>query len=467
MGVEVSLQKTVTKKKIKDFLDTEIDAFARYVITTRAMPNIMDGLRIGARKIMWSLINDKFDKDNKIWKMPTLCGKAMNYHYNHGDASLQNTIVQLASKHLFKECPIDMIGQIGTLRVPKTDTAARYLNLQTSKYLELFRYDFNLLNIQKDEGIEIEPTFFLPIIPTVLLYRTNAPGFGFSYKSFSYDINNIIDCCLKVLIDDSCYLSENTYYLKPSIVGIKPENIIFNANQNKWYNIGDYVMNFDKDQMLVTDLPYNVTFEKYDALMLDLIERNYISGYNDLSKNGIIKYVIQFPEGRLKLYYADKWKFFKTFKLYSKIPDDILNCIDEDGRRFISFENAYQLIDFFVKKRLTYYFKRKIKLIEDIESKLFDLREKMKFIQLVITDQIIINKRSNKDIKIDLDKHKINYEVLKLSIGRFTKEEIDKLQKDISDLELQLQDIKDTPEKDMYIFDLIDLKNKFCEIIKK
>jgi hypothetical protein len=91
----------------------------------------------------------------------------------------------------------------------------------------------------------------------------------------------------------------------------------------------------------------------------------------------------------------------------------------------------------------------------------------MKFIQLVITDQIIINKRSNKDIKIDLDKHKINYEVLKLSIGRFTKEEIDKLQKDISDLELQLQDIKDTPEKDMYIFDLIDLKNKFCEIIKK
>jgi DNA gyrase/topoisomerase IV subunit A len=198
--------------------------------------------------------------------------------------------------------------------------------------------------------------------------------------------------------------------------------------------------------------------------MLVLIEKNLIQNYYDLSKDGKIRYVVQFSKGQLKRIYQDKWKFFKLFRLYTEIPKDILNCILEDGIKWIHFDNPYQLIDVFVEKRLKYYFIRKKRMIEDIEKKLKDLKEKMLFITLVVTNKIIINKRSQTEIKKDLDLYNIGYDVLKLTIGRLTKDEIDKLEKEIEDLTQRLEDIKLTPEKTMYMQDLIELKEKFCEV---
>jgi DNA topoisomerase-2 len=457
--------KSLEQRSLKSFLDSELKDFAFYVIQTRSSPSLYDGMRVGARKIIWSLILNKYDKDGKISKLLDLVGSSMKLHYNHGGTSLENTVVQLASEHVFKQCPISMIGQIGDLRT-KSKTAARYLNFTTSKWLDLFKYDLNLLDLIKDEGAVVEPTFFLPIIPIILLYRTNAPGFGFSYKSMSYDINDIIDCCLKVLTDGSCYLGENLYALKPDINEIKPENWVFNSNKNVWYNVGNFKLDFNRDILTITDLPYTVSYDKYDKILQTLIDNNFIDDYSDLSQNGDMQYEIKFSTGRLKQAYNDKWKFYNMFKLYCKVPDDILNCIDETGKRFITFESAHQLIDCFVEKRLKYYFKRKEKIIQELEEKLRDLKEKMLFIQLVVDDKIIVNKRKQSLIKLDLDRYNISYEVLKLTIGRLTADEIEKLANEIKNVETELEDVKETPEKTMYIQDLIDLKRKYCEIIK-
>ncbi len=460
MAIPLKDSVTIDKRKIKSFLNTEVKDFAQYVIRTRAMPSIIDGLRPGARKILYAALTADLKNQSKV-KMPTLLGNAMALHYNHGDAALLNTTVQLMSTHVYKYAPLEVVGQIGTLRVPKCDTAPRYLTVRKSQYIDFFKSDWELLERLIDDGDLIEPRFFLPIIPVVLLWRTNSPGFGFSFRSFSYDISSVIDNCVKAILTGTCNTDIYDIPIIPSIVGVKHENMIFNSNKNSWYNVGEYTMNLDNDQLIITDLPYDVSFEKFDDHLHNLKEKNYIANFIDVSMDGKIRYIINFNKGRLKVLSNDKWKFFQTMKLYSKVIKDTLNCIDEDGKTIMNFANPHELIDVFIRKRLVFYQKRKTRTIEVIKQDIIDLTHKMKFIQLVTDDQLIINKRKIADIKIDLDKHQLPYDVLKLNIERLTIEEIEKMKLKRDELVKYLQYIMTTPIEEMYINDLIQLKQKF------
>jgi len=453
----------IQKRKIKSFLNHEVRDFARYVVETRACPNIMDGLRPGGRKILYAAMFGDLKNASKV-KMPSLLGDAFKLHYNHGDASLLNTVVQLASSHIYKYAPLEVIGQIGTLRVPKCDTAPRYLHIKKSPYLDIFKADIELIERLVEDGDLIEPKYFLPIVPVVLLWRTNSPGFGFSFRSFSYSIDSVIDNCIKAITAGTCNTDINEIPIIPSVVGIKHENMIYNANKGSWYNVGEFNMNLENDQLIVSDLPYDVSFEKYDAHLHLLIERNYITGFTDVSMDGKIRYIIQFSRGRLKVLSQDKWKFFQNMKLYSKVIKDTLNCIDDNEKTIMYFETPYELIDVFVKKRLVFYAKRKTRTMEILKQDILEISYKIKFIQMVTDGDLIISKRPIIDIKSDLDRFAIPHDVLKLNIEKLTKEEIEKMITKRDELRNYLEYIKVTSIEEMYVSDLIDLKAKTSTI---
>jgi DNA topoisomerase II len=457
---------TITKRSVNSFLNNEVKDAAKYIVETRALPNIMDGLRPGARKIIWAAMSGDLKNSTKV-KLPSLIGDTFKLHFNHGDAALYNTVVQLSSKHVMKFAPLDIIGQIGTLRVPKCKTATRYLHVRKSKYMDFYKTDMELVEFLIEDGDLVEPKFFLPILPQTLLYRTNSPGFGFSFRSFSYDINSIIDNCIKAITNGSCNLDADTIPLVPFVEGIKPENMIYNANKDSWYCVGEYEMNFERDQLIIKDLPFDIALDKFDLHLHELIEKNYIISFTDLSQDDNIKYIINFAKGRLKLLSQDQFKFFGTMKLYSKVIKNTLNCIDTDGSTILFFDTPYELIDSFIKKRLEYYQKRKVRTISVLNKDIQDITDKIKFINLIITDQLIINKRLIVDVKLDMDKFNLPHELLKLSVGSLTQDEIDKLETKKKEFEAYLQYIKITSIQEMYINDLINFKEKYCTINKK
>ncbi len=454
----------IRKRRISSFLNTEVRDFARYVVETRSCPSIMDGLKVGARKILWAALNGDLKNQSKV-KMPSLIGDAMKNHYNHGDASLMNTIIQLCSKHIYKYAPLEAVGQIDDLR-GKCDTAPRYLHVRKSQYLDFFKMDTELLERITDDGDLVEPKFFLPIIPLVLLIRTNSPGFGFSFRSFSYTLDSIVDNCIKAITLGTCNSDADEIQLVPYVEGIKPENMIYNASKDSWYCVGEYQLNLDNDTLIVNDLPFDILFEKYDEHLLDLMEKQYILRYTDLSMDGKIRYNIQFAKGRLQILSQDKWKFFQTLKLFSKVKNNTLNCIDADGKTIMNFETPYHLIDVFVKKRLVFYQKRKTRTMEVLSQDIIDIINKIRFVRLIINDELIINKRKIADIKIDLDKHKLSYDLLKMNIDKLTAEEIDKMEDKRDELTKYLEYIRITPISEMYVDDLIQFKEKYSIINK-
>jgi DNA topoisomerase II len=450
-------------RSVESFLNNEVKDCAKYIVETRALPNIMDGLRVGARKILYAAFVGDLKKSSKV-KMPSLIGDTMKQHYNHSDASLMNTVVQLSSSHVYKYSPFEVIGQIGSLRVPECKTAPRYLHIKKTNFIDFFKYDNELLELLEEDGDKIEPKYFLPIIPIQLLFKTNSPGFGFSYRCFSYDINDVIDNCIRSINEGTCVSELNPILLRPVIKGIKSENMIYNSSKDTWYCVGEYVLNFDKDQLIVTDLPHDISFDTYDETLHNLVEKGIITSFTDLSQDGRIKYLINFSKGRLKLIYQDKWKFYQTFKLFSKITQDTLNFIDEDGKTILFFKNVFEIIDVFIKKRLTFYQKRKTRTINILKEDILDLENKIKFISLINTGELIISNRKIDDIKSDLKKLNIPDYVLKLNISKLTEDEIIELTSEKNELEKYLNYIEKTSIKEMYIIDLIDFKQKYSLI---
>lgn len=459
---------TVIKKSVKTFLNNELKEYARYVIETRALPNIMDGLRVGSRKVISAALDSTPLKNGSMIKMNSLVGKTLDLQYHHGNTSLEGTIVQLASTHTFNTPPLTIVGQIGSLRVPDNSTAARYLNVKASPFLEMFRVDIELTIPQEDEGIKIEPKFFLPVIPVCLMQRTSNPGFGFSFKGFSFNVSDVIEATLVAVLNGTCDDIDNFMPVRPHVDGIKDGNFIYNENKESWYNIGEYEIDFPTSMVYIRDLPYNVSYEAFEDNLANQIEKGYIVKYENHSTNGKIDYRIQFPLGRLKmLYESNKWRFYKSLMLFSRVPKLTLNCIDESGTKILSFENPNQLINAFVQRRLKYYTARKNQTIKLLTERIALLEERNLFIKLVIDGKIVINKRAIKDIHKDLDTYKINHDVLKLPVSRLTKDEMEKGEKEIKDAKKTLDYINKTSETEMYVNDLIDLRNKFEPIIDK
>lgn len=447
---------------VEGFLDTFIKEYGFYVIETRALPNIMDGLRVGARKILYAASKSSIRK--KPEKMGVLIGDVFKEQYHHGDASLQNTIEYLSSDHLFKYHPLSVKGQIPSLRVSKVKTASRYLKVGYSQYFFMYEYDKELWNYKEEDGYIVEPEFMLPIVPMQLLQRTSSPGFGFSFSTFSYKLDDIINNCITSLLNGTCNTIINKQILTPEIIGIKDENIIYNESKESWYNVGEY--NIEGDILTITELPYNITFEKFESLLNNYEEKFVIKSWTNKSKGALIKYEIKFAPGQLKNQYKFKWKFYQKFCLFSKIKNTHLNQLDLNGKTILFFENEHKLIDSFVLRRLNFYRKRKTTLIDKLNKDIIELDDKALFLKLVLDGVIVINKRSIEAIKKDCDDNNISYEGLKLPISKLTKEEYEKYLNEIKQIKEYLEYIKNTTEKEMYLNDLIDLREKTIGINK-
>ncbi len=185
----------VTQKTITDFLSNEYKEFSLYVIENRAIPSVIDGFKPSHRKII--------HVSNQIWKTGSektlkvfqLAGKvASDCFYHHGNQSLEAAIITMAQKFKNNMPLLEEDGQFGSLRSPEPG-APRYIGTKLNKNFRLLYKDFELLNYKEEEGEEIEPRFFLPIIPTILLNGSSGIAVGFSSNILNRNPIDIITSC--------------------------------------------------------------------------------------------------------------------------------------------------------------------------------------------------------------------------------------------------------------------------------
>lgn len=445
----------MTEKTISEFLSNEYKEFAMYSIEGRAIPSVIDGFKPTQRKII-HVSNDIWKTGGeKTLKVFQLAGKvASDAFYHHGNASLENAIITIAQKFKNNAPLLEEDGQFGSLRSPQAG-APRYIGTRLSENFRLIYKDFELLHYKEEEGEKIEPKFFLPIIPTVLLNGSSGIAVGFASNILNRDVRDLIDACVKVLN------GKNPGEVKPALNGFTGEFIQDKENNKRWIIRGKFIKS-NTSTIKISELPPSMTYEKYEELLDKLVDDKAIVSYDDNCKDNI-DYTIKFT--RVDLDKLDDEKLMKLLKL-EESSTEIYSTLDEFGKLKI-FDCTSDIIKYFVDFRLSYYHKRKQFLLDKMNRELKILSNRGRFIKAIIEGKLKVNNVAKAQIiegieAMGLDKIDDSYDyLLRMPIYSLTKEMYDKLKEDFKLKKEEITKLEATDPKDMYLLDLSELKKKF------
>lgn len=467
VDIDLSNNYSEVERTISEFLNTEYKSYTFYVLANRALPSLIDGFKTGARKIMHAAFNGSL-KNGANKKLLNLSGDVLNLSlFQHGDTSLNGTIITLSQPFKFNCNPLECDGQVGSLRSPKSVSAPRYLYVKLSEFSDLWKTDIELTQQIFDEGQYVEPENYLPIIPTVILNRQEGMAPGYKFSTMSYNPKDVIDACIE-FIKKKCKDDTLTdFVLHPYIR--EYNNKLWRINEEgKWVSDGKFTKDLKRDRVEITMFPYDIDFEGFEKYLNKLIEKGKIKDWKNYSEGSDIKYLIQFNKGTLaklgRKSLIDQ-HITNMFKLTKVVPDDLLWVLDENSK-IRHFQTPQQLIEYFVKFRLNIYNDRKSRLVKILEDKYDKNSLLVKFIELVCKGKLKIRNRSKADIKVDMDGYKLPMYLLSTPMSKVTIEERDELLKENEAIKKELEYIKKTTIQKMYLNDLEELKKKFEKLFK-
>lgn len=442
-----------TIRTVDDFFDKELRGYAKYTIENRAIPSVIDGFKPSQRKIahtanrIWKSGNEK---PMKVFQLGGLAASQTMFH--HG--SLDSTIIGMTQSFKNSMPIFQGIGQFGSLRAPEAG-APRYVGVKFNENFRLLYKDFDLVDPQFEEGEEIEPKFFLPILPTVLLNGGSGIAVGFATNIMNRNPKDLVKACLLVLDGKSCP------EISPWINGFSGEFKRIPDAPRSWTVHGVYEVK-NTTTVQVTEIPPTWTYEDYESHLDSLVEKGTIVSYEDHSSEKP-NYVIKFTRQKLSEL-IEKSKLEESLKMHERQGENY-TTLDETGSLKI-FSSPEEIVEYFVKFRLKYYEKRKEKMLSRLSSELKSLINKCKFIKAIVSSKIIVSSRKKEEIESDLVKYKFDQEggsfdyLLRMPIHSLSIEKFDELMEQAKQKEIESAKIKETTPKEMYVTDLKELQKK-------
>jgi len=440
---------------ISDFINKELIHFSNND-TIRSIGSIYDGLKPSQRKILFSCFKRNLYKEIRVAQLAGYVSENAAYH--HGEASLQSAIIGMAQDYVGSN-NLNLLmpnGQFGTRIMGGHDSASpRYIHTELNKIVNYIypSSDFPLLDYNDDDGVTVEPKYYVPIIPMVLVNGMNGIGTGFSTSIPKYDIKQVTKNIIQ-RINKKPYKSLSPSYngFTGDIIKIDNKNFI---SKGKYEIINDSVID-------ITELPIGKWTDDYkkflDGFLIDDPKNKNktdkkVLDYQNNSTDKNVHFRIYVKKGFIHSLQWSEDKHIdgieKFFKLTTTKGLSLNNIHLYDKEKIIKYHNLNSIFDAFYDERYSLYVRRKEYQLNELDNLLKIISSKIRFIKDVINENIKIykNKKINiiqslkdneyiqvKDKKIinkdlqDNDNNTNNYDYLiKMSLYTFTEEEIDKL----------------------------------------
>jgi DNA topoisomerase-2 len=462
-----------------DFINKELIHFSKYDCD-RSIPNLMDGLKISLRKILFSAFKKNLTTEIKVAQFSGYVSENSGYH--HGEASLNAAIVGMAQNFVGSN-NINLFmpnGQFGTRLQGGNDSASeRYIFTQLNKITRsIFQAaDDNVLTYLNDDGLSVEPIFYAPIIPMILVNGSKGIGTGFSTDIMCYDPLQIIEYLKNKLLN-----IEDEFEFLPYYDGFKGE--ITKIGDSKFLIRGKYEK-LANDKIRVTELPVGHWTDNFKELLEELIEpgqdkegkkiASIVKEYDDMSKDTNVDFTITFAKGKLEELEKSKGDhgcngLEKLLKLYTTNTTTNMHLFDAKDT-LQKYEKVSDIIDDYYVTRMKMYQDRKNYMIEALERELILLSNKAKYIKENLDGTIDLRKKKKEQVvemlekkgydKIDNDE---DYKYLvKMPMDSVTEENVEKLLKDKGNKEVELDNVKKTTINKMWISELDQLKVQYIE----
>lgn len=452
--------KTVT---IKEFVDQDLIHFSNSD-NIRSLPQVIDGLKPSQRKVIFSCLKRNLKSEIRVAQLAGYVSENAAYH--HGESSLQGTIVNMAQTFVGSNNInlLEPIGQFGTRLSGGKDCAqARYIHTMLSGNTDTIfdKRDNPLLKYCDDDGLLVEPVYYVPTIPMLLVNGSSGIGTGWMTDIPSFNPTDIISN-IKRHLNGQPMLEMIPYYagFKGSIVQAKDKSDV--PIDKTYKSRGLYTISGDK--LDIRELPVGVWTDIYKEHLEKLsADKKNIRYYNSYCTDVDVHFEIFLGEELISTYDKSREKFEKTMKLNSTISCRNLVAFNSENK-LVKYDNVLEMLDEYVGVRMNKYVERKVYMLEQLQKDI-DLNEiKVRFITDFIEDRIKIIKKRKLEIIEQLDKRKYfkvedSYDyLLRMPIYSLSLDKIDELMSKIDNLKESHTQLLSTSEHTLWMTDLDELK---------
>jgi DNA topoisomerase-2 len=432
-------------QKITEFFDNDYVLFSVYD-NYRKLASVVDGLKPSSRKVVYTMLKNNIKEKIKV---STLGSKVIGEtSYLHGEKSMYDVIVGLAQDFVGAN-NINLILPEASFGFRHNNEAseARYIFTCKSPIMDklFLKEDNDVLIQQTFEGEKIEPRFFVPTLPILLINGSEGIGNGYAQKILPRNPENLKKWIEKYLKDGT----KDSTLLIPYYSGFKGDII---QTGEKSFSIIGKVDVLSQTELMITEIPLNYDLEKYVKVLNTLEEKGVIKSYTDLSdsKKDTFKFHIKCDR---KFTQQTKEKILDDLKLIQKVTENY-TCLNEHNR-VETFESVEDILERYISIKLEYMFKRKEAIIGKIKREVDLLEAKYRFIELIIKGKIEVNGKSKQYIvdKIEellpsaSDKTDI---LLSMPIWSLTPEKQEELLKSLKKLAEEYKEYKDKSLEDMW-----------------
>ena len=397
------LNQTSGSVRYKNFIDEELIFFSFYD-NIRSIPSMMDGLKPSERKILFACFKRNLKNEIKVAQLSGYTSEVSSYH--HGEVSLSQTITALGQDYVGSN-NINLLlplGQFGTrYNGIKGAASARYIftNLNPITRKIFMENDDNLLLYNVEEGLKIEPVWYAPIIPMVLVNGAEGIGTGWSTSVPEFNPIELAENLIRKIN------GEEMKSLLPWYKGFEGKIIesIDNKGNKNYVATGIININEENECVEITELPIHEFTRDYKTFL----EKNHVDNKESTGKKDFliedikeyhidnkISFVLKLtPESFREISHISKDDLIKIFKLSTTIPTSNMVLFDSKNK-IKKYNNIEEIINEFYDVRLDFYKQRRTYLLDKLGFTLDKNKNKKNFINMVLEGELPFKGTKNK-----------------------------------------------------------------------
>ncbi len=465
------LDYTRSEYDVSELLHSEYLDYMFYSLK-RAIPHMIDGLKDVNRKIVFGAKQLKLGVEMNVSNFASFVKEQTDYH--HAPSSLEDSIAQMSICYTGANnfALLNSHSQNGS-RVDSEHGASRYIFISKNKLIDMIfnNRDDPLLKWKDDvdQGSvkKMEPEFYCPILPYVLLNGNEGIAVGYSTSIPPFKPVDIIQWIFAYLSrpvgDDKI---PSTSHFVPYYRGFIGK-IERNVGQPS-FTCSGCIERIGSCTYKISEILPEMTIAIFKAHLIKLVEKGIVLSYDNLSyeaenkEGGSDQVIIDIRIETAQDYKTSEEmnELIKILKLTGTISIANIHLLNPDG--LVKKYTIQQILAEFSEYRLDMYKKRiahELKILHETKG---ELDERIRFIRAVVSGEIVIFKRPRSEVLNDMDKMRFtNREYLQIAVGKFTLDEINKLLGELNDIISKINGLMNTSPAKMWIGELTELCGVF------
>lgn len=381
----------------------------------RSLPSLMDGLKPSQRKILFGCFKRNLRSEIRVAQLAGYVSEHAAYH--HGEASLNGAITAMGQTFVGANNInlLKPVGQFGTRLLGGKDAAsARYIHTQLEHLTDvIFRKDdAGILNHIDDDGISVEPVYYYPVVPLLVINGCIGIGTGFSTDIPPHNPDDVVGLLRDRLTGTRSTLEDIA--LRPWWLGFKGP--IQQVSDGVWLTKGLYTVDDSKHMVSITELPVGTWTQDYKSFLDELCTNSesdasktedgkpVLKTFDDLYNHIEVRFDLYLDNDYYDEISSNPQEFEKRFRLTNTVRTSNMVCFDSKSN-IVKYNCIGDMMEAYYLGRLEAYNLRRSKEIERLAREAKEYDAKARFIKAVLAGSIELRNATDEAIVAMMKKY--------------------------------------------------------------